>query len=57
MTATGMMQIWTGTIVRAESSDQLAAIIGHEIAHYTRLHTLARLSSMKIPAPIALVTR
>lgn len=47
MTATGMMQIWTGTIVRAESSDQLAAIIGHEIAHYTRTHSIQTLRALK----------
>ena len=42
MTATGMMQIWTGLIVRSRSSDEIGAVIGHEIAHYTRLHTLER---------------
>ena len=47
MTATGMMQIWTGLILRASSTDELAAVIGHEIAHYTRLHTLSRFRSMK----------
>ncbi len=47
MTATGMMQIWTGMIVRATSTDELAAVIGHEIAHYTRLHSLERLRSLK----------
>lgn len=40
MTATGMMQIWTGLIVRASSTDDIAAVVGHEIAHYTRLHSL-----------------
>ncbi len=47
MTATGMMQIWTGLIVRAESTDEIAAVVGHEIAHYTRLHTLQRLRALK----------
>ena len=47
MTPTGMMQIWTGLLLRTESSDELAAVIGHEIAHYTRLHTLARLRKLK----------
>ncbi len=40
MAATGMMQIWTGLIVRASSTDEIAAVVGHEIAHYTRLHSL-----------------
>lgn len=47
MTATGMMQIWTGLLVRTTTTDELAAVIGHEIAHYTRLHTLERFRSIK----------
>lgn len=47
MTATGMMQIWTGLIVRAGSTDEIAAVVGHEIAHYTRLHSLQRLRDVK----------
>lgn len=47
MTATGMMQIWTGLIVRASSTDEIAAVVGHEIAHYTRLHALERLRALK----------
>jgi len=43
MTANGVMQIWTGLLVRVSSEDELAAVIGHELAHYTQLHTLARL--------------
>ncbi len=48
MTATGMMQIWTGLIVRANSTDEIAAVVGHEIAHYTRLHSLERLRAVKV---------
>ena len=47
MTATGMMEIWTGLLVRVTTTDELAAVIGHEIAHYTRLHTLERFRSLK----------
>ncbi len=47
MTATGMMQIWTGLLVRTTSTDELAAVLGHEIAHYTRLHTLERFRSIQ----------
>lgn len=50
MAATGMMQIWTGLIVRAESTDEIAAVVGHEIAHYTRMHTLARFRKIKSSA-------
>ncbi len=47
MTATGMMQVWTGLIVRASSTDEIAAVIGHEIAHYTRLHSLQGFRQLK----------
>ncbi len=47
MTATGMMQIWTGLIIRASSTDEIAAVVGHEIAHYTRLHSLERFRALK----------
>lgn len=47
MTSTGMMQVWTGLLVRTNSTDELAAVIGHEIAHYTRMHTLERFRSAK----------
>jgi len=47
MTATGMMQIWTGLIVRASSTDDIAAVVGHEIAHYTRLHSLQGFRKLK----------
>ena len=47
MTPTGMMQVWTGLLLRAQTSDEVAAVIGHEIAHYTRLHSLERLRSVR----------
>lgn len=47
MTATGMMQIWTGLLTRVTTTDELAAVIGHEIAHYTRLHTLEQWRGLK----------
>lgn len=47
MTATGMMQVWTGLIVRVTSTDEIAAVVGHEIAHYTRLHSLQRFRDLK----------
>lgn len=47
MGATGMMQIWTGLITRSRSTDEIAAVIGHEIAHYTRLHSLENLRALR----------
>lgn len=47
MMPNGAMQIWTGMLTRTRSRDELAAVIGHEIGHYTRLHTLERHRAMK----------
>ncbi len=47
MAANGMMVIWTGLLTRVASTDELAAVVGHEIAHYTRLHTLARFRKIR----------
>ena len=47
MTATGMMQIWTGLITRSSSTDDIAAVVGHEIAHYTLLHSLENLRALR----------
>ncbi|MGE5842265.1 MAG: M48 family metalloprotease [Deltaproteobacteria bacterium] len=40
MAPNGCMQVWTGLMVRAESEAQLAYVLGHEMAHYVRRHTL-----------------
>lgn len=47
MTANGIMQIWTGLLIRVSSEDELAAVLGHELAHYTQLHSLAQLRQMQ----------
>ncbi len=38
----GAMQIWTGLLLRAQNEAQLAAVLGHELTHYLRRHTLQR---------------
>jgi predicted Zn-dependent protease len=43
MAPNGMMQIWTGLMLRMENEAQLAAIIGHEIGHYIERHSIERL--------------
>lgn len=47
MAPNGMMQIWSGLLLRAENEAQLAAVIGHEIGHYLEKHTLERLRDVK----------
>ncbi len=40
MASNGMMQVWTGLILRAQNEAQLAYILGHEIGHYLRRHSI-----------------
>jgi predicted Zn-dependent protease len=47
MAPNGMMQVWTGLFLRVGSEDELASILGHEIAHYTRAHSIERFRKLK----------
>ncbi len=42
MAPNGMMQVWSGLLTRVNSDDELAVILGHEIAHFTLAHSIAR---------------
>jgi predicted Zn-dependent protease len=41
MSPNGMMQIWSGALLRMHSEAELAAVLGHEFAHYEQRHSLA----------------
>jgi predicted Zn-dependent protease len=47
MSPNGMMQIWTGLLLRVENEAQLAAVVGHELAHYLERHALEQLRDAK----------
>ncbi|WP_332815575.1 M48 family metallopeptidase [Ramlibacter sp.] len=47
MAPNGMMQIWTGLLLRVENEAQLAAVLGHEIGHYLERHQLELLRAAK----------
>jgi predicted Zn-dependent protease len=53
MAPNGMMQVWTGLLLRAENEAQLAAVLGHEIGHYLERHTLERLRDLRSRAAFA----
>jgi hypothetical protein len=40
--ANGTMQLWTGMLLRVQNEAQLAAVLGHELTHYLRRHTLQK---------------
>jgi beta-barrel assembly-enhancing protease len=53
MAPNGMMQVWTGLLLRMENEAQLAAILGHELGHYMERHSLERLRDIKGRAAFA----
>lgn len=50
MAPNGMLQLWSGLLLRITNEAQLAAIIGHEIGHYVAKHSLARFRDAKAKA-------
>jgi beta-barrel assembly-enhancing protease len=42
MAPNGVMQVWTGLILRADNEAQLAYVLGHELGHYLRRHSVQR---------------
>lgn len=53
MAPNGMMQIWSGLLLRMENEAQLAAVIGHELGHYLQRHMVERLRDIKARAGLA----
>jgi predicted Zn-dependent protease len=43
MAPNGVLLIWSGLLLRVTNEAQLASVIGHEIGHYIRRHSLQRL--------------
>jgi predicted Zn-dependent protease len=43
MAPNGMMQVWSGLLLRVENEAQLAAVLGHEMAHYLQRHSIEQL--------------
>ncbi|MDE0367465.1 MAG: M48 family metalloprotease [Gammaproteobacteria bacterium] len=40
MSPNGFMQVWTGLLLRADNEAQLAYMLGHEVSHYVRRHSI-----------------
>jgi predicted Zn-dependent protease len=47
MAPNGMMQVWSGLLLRVDNEAQLAAVLGHETGHYLQRHTLDRLRDIR----------
>lgn len=50
----GSFQYWSGILLRMRSESHLAAIIGHETAHYIRRHSLAQMRNVRNQADLAM---
>jgi predicted Zn-dependent protease len=53
MAPNGMMQVWTGLLLRCVDEAQLAAIVGHEMGHYLRRHTVKRWRDLRSKADVS----
>ena len=53
MAPNGMMQVWSGLLLRTENEAQLAAVIGHELGHYLQRHSVERLRDARSRAAFA----
>ncbi|TMP25127.1 hypothetical protein CWB99_21410 [Pseudoalteromonas rubra] len=51
----GMMHVWTGLLLRVENEAQLAAVLGHEIAHFLRAHQIEQWRSAQSAAWAAIL--
>ncbi len=40
MAPNGVMQVWSGLLLRSQNEAQLAAVLGHEFAHFKQKHSL-----------------
>ncbi len=53
MAPNGMMQVWSGLLLRARDEAELAAILGHEYTHYANKHSLRRLHDIEEKAAVS----
>lgn len=47
MSPNGMMQVWSGALLRMQNEAELALVIGHEFGHYKNRHSLSQWRKMK----------
>lgn len=55
MAPNGMMQVWSGLMLRVDNEAQLAAVLGHEVGHYLQRHSVEQLRSAKSHAAAATI--
>lgn len=53
MAPNGMLQLWSGLLLRVENEAQLASVLGHELGHYLQRHALERMRDLRGRAGLA----
>ncbi|WP_430434427.1 M48 family metalloprotease [Methyloversatilis sp.] len=53
MAPNGMMQVWSGLLLRASNEAQLAAVLAHEVGHYLKRHSLERMRDARSKSALA----
>jgi Zn-dependent protease with chaperone function len=46
----GYVEVYSGLLLRARTEDELAFVLGHEVSHFARNHTLAQWNKLKSTA-------
>ncbi|MES2127594.1 MAG: M48 family metalloprotease [Pseudomonadota bacterium] len=54
MAPNGMMQVWSGLMLRVDNEAQLAAVLGHEVGHYLARHSVDALREAKSRSAFAM---
>lgn len=54
MAPNGMMVVWTGLLLRVHNEAQLATVLGHEMGHYLRRHSLDGFKRAKFTANLSM---
>jgi hypothetical protein len=54
MAPNGTMRIWSGMLLRIRSEAELAAVLGHEFAHFEERHSLSRFRANRTAGDIAM---
>lgn len=50
----GYVEVWSGLMIRAQTEDELAYVLAHEVSHFARNHSIERYRMMKTTANVVL---